>query len=135
MLRPAMSRRFLWLRLLRTSLLLGALYDLVFAGLMVWAPELPARTLALPLPGEKFYLWLMAVLLGMLALLYLSAARDPRRYSAVIATAIAGRGAGAVLFAAAAFGRPELGGLWVLAAGDLSFAVLHAMSWIPLRES
>src|SRR5436305_5435702 len=44
------ARRFRFLTLLRASLIAGALYDLAFALLMVFAPELPARSLALPLP-------------------------------------------------------------------------------------
>lgn len=133
MLHRSISRRFLWLRLLRGSLVAGALYDLAFAVLMVAAPGLPARWLSLPLPGEAFYIWLIAVLLGMLALLYLAAARDPRPYSAIILTAILGRAAGAAVFGLAASHRPDLAGLWPLAGADLGFAFFHALSWLPLR--
>jgi hypothetical protein len=133
MLHRTFSRRFLWLRLLRGGLVAGAIYDLGFAVLMVGAPELPARWFSLPLPGEAFYLWLIAALLLMLSTLYVAAARDPRRYSAIIAVAILGRGLGALVFALAAWGRPDLAGLWNLSAADLSFAVLHAVSWLPLR--
>jgi hypothetical protein len=133
MLHRTFSRRFLWLRLLRGGLVAGAVYDFVFAVLMVGAPELPATWFALPLPGEAFYLWLIAAMLCMLATLYLAAARDPRRYSAIIAVAILGRGAGALVFALAAWGRPDLAGLWILSASDLGFALFHALSWLPLR--
>ncbi len=124
-----MPRRFLYLRLLRASLVLGALYDLAFAAMMVLAPQLPARLLSLPLPGERFYLWLLAVLLAMLAVLYLVAAEDPRRYSAVVGVAALGRCAGAAVFALAAQGRPELCGLWPLAGVDLAFGVAHGWLW------
>lgn len=127
------ARRFLFLRLLSASLVIGALYDLGFALLMTLAPAATAQLLALPLPGERFYLWLIAVLLIMLAALYLQAAHDPRRYSAVILTAIVGRLAGALAFTIAAWGRPELGGLYPLAAADLLFALAHAALWIPTR--
>jgi hypothetical protein len=121
--------RFAYLRLLRGSLLLGALYDLAFAAAMVLAPQVPARLLRLPLPDERFYLWVLAVLLAMLAALYLTAAQDPRRYSAVVVVAAVGRCAGAAAFAAAALDRPELDGLWVLAAADLAFGLAHAVLW------
>lgn len=127
-------RRFWLLRVLRWSLLMGALYDLGFAVLMVAAPELPAAWLRLPLPGPAFYLWLCAVLLAMLALLYLLAAHDPHRYSGNIAVAIFGRGLGFLALGWAAHGRPELAGLWLLAFADLAFAVVHAASYLPLRE-
>jgi hypothetical protein len=127
------TRRFVYLRLLRASLLLGALYDLVFAALMVLAPGIPARLLDLPLPGERFYLWVLAVLLGMLAALYLKAAQDPRRYSAVVVVGTVGRCAGALALAAAAFGHPELDGLWVLAAADLAFGLAHGIFWSRQR--
>ncbi len=129
-----LRHRFLLLGLLRGSLVLGALYDLVFAGLMVLAPDLPGRLLSLPVPNEDFYLWLMAIFLAMLAALYLVAAKDPRRYSAVIAVAIAGRSLGGMAFLLATWDRPELWGLKPLAAADLAIALSHAVFWIPLRR-
>ncbi len=130
-------RRFRLLGLLRGSLVAGALYDLGFAVPMVVAPRIPARILNLPLPPlpeGRFYLWIMATLLLMLAALYLAAAYDPRRYSAIVAVAIAGRALGAVAFAAAALTGAGLGGLWPLAAADLAFSALHAASWWPIRS-
>jgi len=131
--REALVHRFRLLRLLRLSLVLGAVYDAVFALAMVGAPELPARVFSLPLPGPTFYLWILATLLCMLAALYLLAAHDPRRYSGVVVVAIAGRAVGAAAFAAAAALEPGLGGLVPLAAADLLFAVAHAAFWLPIR--
>lgn len=127
------ARRFRFLGFLRASLVAGALYDLVFAGLMVLAPGFLARTFGLPLPGADFYLWLMAVLLTMLALLYLLAADDPRRYSGVIRVAIGGRLLGAVALGLAA-GEPALRGLWVAAAADAVFGLAHLVFWWPMRS-
>jgi hypothetical protein len=132
--RAVPGSRFLYLRLLRASLILGALYDAVFAALMVAAPEATARLLRVPLPGERFYLHLMAVLLLMMALLYMAAARDPRRYATVTAVAIAGRLAGAAAFWLAAWDRPDLSSLWWLGAADFAFGAAHAVAWLPLRE-
>lgn len=132
--RRRFAQRFRWLAVLRGSLAVGALYDLGFAGLMVAAPQVPARIFALPLPAAAFYLWLIAVLLAMLAGMYLLAAKDPRRYSGVIAVAILGRTAGAAALAAAAWTHPEWSGLYPLAAGDLAFALIHTVSWLPLRS-
>src|ERR1700710_3295799 len=92
------ARRFRLLTLLRWSRAAGAAYALGFAVLMMAAPGVPARIFNLPLPPlprGAFYLWILATLLAMLALLYLAAAHDPRRYSAIIAVAIGGRLAGA----------------------------------------
>jgi hypothetical protein len=130
-------RRFRLLGLLRGSLVAGAVYDLVFTVLMVAAPQIPARILNLPLPPlpeGRFYLWIMATLLLMLAALYLAAAYDPRRYSAIIAVAIGGRAVGALAFAAAALTGSGLGGLWPLAAADFGLSVLYAASWWPIRS-
>ena len=130
-------RRFRLLGLLRGSLVAGAVYDLAFAVLMVAAPGIPARILKLPLPPlpeGRFYLWIMAVFLLMLAALYLAAAYDPRRYSVIIAVAIGGRALGAAAFAAAVLTGSGLGGLVPLAAADLAFSVLHAASWWPIRS-
>jgi hypothetical protein len=131
------ARRFRLLTLLRASLAAGAVYDLSFAVLMVAAPGVPARIFALPLPPlprGAFYLWILATLLTMLALLYLAAAHDPRRYSAIIAVAIAGRAVGALAFAIAALHGPDLRGLLPLAAADLAFGAVHAAAWLPIRS-
>jgi hypothetical protein len=130
-------RRFHLLGLLRGSLVAGALYDFGFAVLMVAAPRVPARMFNLPLPPlpeGAFYLWILATLLVMLAGLYLAAAYDPRRYSAIIAVAIAGRAVGALAFAIAALRGPDLGGLVPLAVADLAFSLVHAASWWPIRS-
>lgn len=123
-----------WLSLLRGSLVAGALYDLVFAALMLLAPGLPERLLGIPQPGEAFYLWLMAVFLTMLAGFYLLAAYDPVAYRGNIVIGIVGRLAGAVVLGLGALSDPMLGGLWLLAAGDLTFAIFHAICWWPIRR-
>lgn len=127
------ARRFRFLELLRLSLVIGAFYDLAFALLMVAAPGVPSRLLDLPLPGEAFYLWILATLLTMLAVLYLIAARDTRRYSGIVAVAIGGRLAGGLVFLLAAF-LHGLGGLYPLAAADLAFGLAHAALWLPIRS-
>jgi hypothetical protein len=130
-------RRFRLLGLLRASLVAGAVYDLGFALLMVVAPAVPARLFGLPLPPlprGSFYLWILATLLAMLALLYLAAAYDPRRYSAIIAVAIGGRVVGSLVFLAAALLGPDLRGLLPLAAADFAFGAAHAAAWLPIRS-
>ncbi len=127
-------RRFFFLRLLGASLGLGALYDAAFAVVMVAAPGLPQRMLNLPLPGATFYLHLIAVLLLMLAALYLTAALDLRRYTGIILVAIAGRLLGAAVLGAAAWSDPRLAGLWPLAAADFAFGATHALSWGMTRK-
>ncbi|MEO8504623.1 MAG: hypothetical protein ABI609_12055 [Acidobacteriota bacterium] len=131
---PPGLRRFFLLRLLRWGLLVGALYDLSFATLMAVAPRIPASWFHVPLPGEAFYLWLCAVLLAGMALMYLLAAHDPHRYSGNIVVAILARSMGFVALGWAAYGRPELAGLWIVAFADLGFAAVHAVSYLPLRE-
>lgn len=134
MLTPRLARRFLLLRLLIGSLVLGALYDVAYAVVMVTVPEVPARAFDLPLPPPEgmFYLWILAVVLAMLAALYLLAARDPRRYSGIIAVAIGGRILGGlVLLAAALRGLP---GLYPMAVADLLFGLAHAIFWLPIRS-
>ncbi|HZF09656.1 MAG TPA: hypothetical protein VFE33_12770 [Thermoanaerobaculia bacterium] len=129
------AHRFRFLALLQASLVVGAVYDLVFAVFMIVAPGLPTRILRLPLPGEAFYLWLMAVLLGMLACLYLLAAHDPRRYSGIIVVAIAGRLCGALALAVAGIAEPRLlPGIAVLAVCDFALGLAPALFWLPLRR-
>ena len=127
------ARRFRNLRLLRASLALGAAYDAAFAVLMIAAPGWLARGLRLPLP-PRFYLWLLAVLLLMLAALYLLAARDPRRYSGIVRVAIAGRLAGAAALGLAAAREPAWSALWGPAAADALLGIAPAVFWHPSRR-
>ena len=121
--------------LLRLTLLVGALYDTAFACLMLAAPNLPARLLHLPLPPlpeAAFYLWILAILLLMLAALYLLAAHDIRRYSGIAGIAAAGRILGGVALLIA-WHRTGLTGLLPLAAADLAFGLAHTALWWPIR--
>ncbi|MEO1087595.1 MAG: hypothetical protein AAFY88_25445 [Acidobacteriota bacterium] len=79
------------LRWLKISLVAGAIYDLIFAAVMVAAPELPEKLLQVRPPGDAFYLWLIAVFLTMLAAFYFFAAYDPRAYSGNIRVRHGGR--------------------------------------------
>ncbi len=123
-----------YLRLLRVSLAIGGIYDLVLAGLLTVAPELPFGLLALPLPGEPFYLGLLVVLVAMVAALYLLAAYDPMAYAGNVLVAIAGRLTAGVMMALMAVGRDDLSGLYLLAAVDLAFGAVHAATWWPCRH-
>ncbi|HSN88600.1 MAG TPA: hypothetical protein VL025_17695 [Thermoanaerobaculia bacterium] len=133
--RTHFARRFRYQSLLIGSLVLGALYDLGFALLMVVAPGVPARLLDLPLPPPEaaFYLWVMATLLAMLAGMYLLAARDTRRYSGIVAVALWGRLLGGFVLGFGAW-RLGLDGLWPLAAADTAFGLAHAAFWLPIRS-
>lgn len=116
-------RRF---RFLRWTLALGAVYDFAFAALMLAAPATLERAFALPRPEPGFYLALLAVLLAMVGAAYLVAARAPEAHRGIVAIAIVGRLAGALVLGRAAAGSPELAGLWPAAAGDALFGALHA---------
>jgi len=128
------ARRFRFLALLRASLVLGALWDVVFAVLLAFAPEASARMFDLPLPPlpeGAFYLWIFAVVLLMLAALYILAARDTRRYSGIVGVAIGGRILGGLVLSFAALRVP---GLVPMAVADLGFGIAHAVFWLPIRS-
>jgi uncharacterized membrane protein len=107
------------------SLRAGAAYDALFAFLLVVFPAQIAGVFRLPLPGERFYLWLIAVFLLSLAAFYILVARNPAGRRDFLRLAIAIRLGGAAAIAAATLGRPDLGGLWGIAAGDLLFGSVH----------
>jgi hypothetical protein len=107
------------------SLRAGALYDALFAFLLVAFPEQIAAIFRLPLPGERFYLWLIALFLTSLAAFYILLARNPPGQREFLRLAIATRLAGAVVLGAAASGRDDLRGLWLIAGLDLLFGVVH----------
>lgn len=131
----ALPRFSIYQRFLRLSLALGAAFDFVLAALLFGAPDLLVKLLALPPPGEDFCLWLLAILLAILGAFYLLAAYDPVAYSGNVAVAIAGRTAAGTALVLAAARRPDLAGLYPLAAADLLFAAIHAVLWWPVRRT
>ncbi len=128
-----LPRYSLYLRLLRLSLVVGAAYDVVLATGLAFAPGVVTRLLRLPLPGEDFYLWLIALLLVTLAAFYLLAAYDPASYRGNILVAIGARTVATALLAAAAWSE-GLPGLYVAAGGDFVFAVAHVAFYWPVRR-
>lgn len=131
------ARRFRFLALLRASLVLGALWDFTFAVLLAFAPEWSARLFDLPLPPlpeGAFYLWIFAVVLLMLAAMYILAARDTRRYSGIVGVAIGGRILGGLVLLVAAMRPPGIPGLVPMAVADLGFGLAHAAFWLPIRS-
>jgi len=109
------------------SLRAGAFYDALFALLLVAFPEQIAAIFRLPLPGERFYLWLIAVFLMSLGAFYILLARNPAGQRDFLRLAIATRLAGAVVLGAAASGRTDLAGLWLIAGLDLLFGIAHLL--------
>lgn len=134
LLSPPLAHYGTYLKVLRVSLAIGGIYDLLLAVLLAVAPGLPFGLLALPLPGEPFYLGLLVVLVAMVAALYLLAAYDPMAYAGNVLVAIGGRLTAGVMMAWMAAGRDDLSGLYILAAVDLAFGVIHAVTWLPCRH-
>ena len=112
-------------RYLRTSLIAGSLYDVVFAVFTLVVPRLGSALLGIPLPAVEVYLRFTGVFLIILALFYMLPVLHPGRYLGNVSVAIVGRTAGSVFLATAAlgFGLPRM--FLLLAAGDTFFAVLH----------
>lgn len=120
---------------LKASLWAGAAYDVIFAAAMVFLPNFSAELLGLRLPGEPFYLWLIAVFLLMLAGFYVYAAYDPVAYRGNIVVCIVGRSLGVVaIVTGAVTSEPPMPALYLLAAGDLFFAVWTLICWWPIRR-
>ena len=113
------------LRALSISLRIGAVYDWAFALAMLAAPQLLQSTFGLPLPGERFYLNVVAALLAIVGAVWWVAANDPEGARPIVWIAVGGRFLSFALLALPAIGRPELAGIWVAAFGDLAFAVAH----------
>ncbi len=132
--RAYFARRFLALKILRGALVAGALYDAGLAILIVWRPAAAAGLLGLlglRTGGSAPLAALAAVWLAMLAGLGLAAARDCRRYSAVIVALISGRSAAAIVLAAgalAAASPPPWSAAW-----QGLLALTLAAAWWPQR--
>lgn len=112
---------------LQATMLAGAAYDLAFGLAILLMPHRLAGSLGLPMPADELYLRFISVFLLGLALVYLLAAADLERFRPVIWLAVAIRLMGFVFMASAVmfFMRPAI--FLLLAAGDLGFAVAHAV--------
>jgi hypothetical protein len=129
----ALPRYSVYLQLLRTSLVIGAIYDFALALILGFQPRFLSTLLKVPLPEEIFFLHILAGVVAMLSGFYLLAAWDPISYQGNILVAIAGRAlAGGVICAAA--GGDGLAGLWLPGVADLLFALAHAVFWWPVRR-
>ena len=128
----SLPRTSIYFRALRISLTVGAVYDILLAAAMAFAPALLGSVLGVPTPSTP-YGWVLAVVLTMLGAFYALAAYDPVAYRGNVLVAIAGRAAaGAVLLATAAT-YDDLGGFALPGLVDLLFAVVHAVCWWPSR--
>ena len=130
--RAYFARRFLALKLLRCALVAGALYDAGVAILLVWRPGSATTLLGLRVGGSPPLAGLAAVWLVLLAGLAIAAARDCRRYSAVIAALIAGRVATALVLVTVAIAAASPPSWW--AAWHALLAVTLAAAWWPQRS-
>lgn len=127
------ARRFRSLRVLRASLAVGGLFNLILGALLGLMPAWATALLNIPRPVPGFYLQVLALLVALLGCYYLLAASNLRRYSGNVAIAIMGRlTAGLVLLLAAA-SDPSLASLKLLAAVDIGFGTVHAISWWSAR--
>ena len=129
--RAYFARRFLALKLLRGTLVAGALYDAGLAALLLWRPGSAAALLGLSSAESPPVAALAALWLAMLAALGVAAARDIRRYSAIVAALICGRAAAAVILTTSAI--VSTSPLPWTAAWSALLAVALAATWWPLR--
>jgi len=112
-------------RWLRVTMAAGSFYDLAFAAVILFVPDLGAEFLVLPMPAQQVYLRFLGVFLGMLALFYMLPVIHPGQYLGNVVVAILGRSAGALFLCGAVFlyGQPMAFAL--LGGGDLVFALAH----------
>ena len=123
----------IYFRILRISLYVGAVYDVLLGGAMAFAPQLLATILDVPVPTAP-YGWVLAVVLVMLGGFYALGAYDPVSYRGNIVVAILGRAAAGLVLLGAAMSNDALRGFALPGIVDLSFAVVHAAGWIPSRR-
>ena len=106
----------------------GAVYDLVFAVAILAFTRPSAALLGLAVPDDPVYLLFNGIFLILLGALYLVAAREPQRYSAVAPVSAGGRILG-FLFLTWAWlgGRPPA--FLALGAADLAIGLATFALW------
>lgn len=82
----------------RIVFLCGAVYDLVFALIILFAPVPVFSFLGIAYPSPAVYLKLCGIFLIMIGWLYGCYAMNPGKYTVMIPVAIFGRSAGFILF-------------------------------------
>lgn len=125
--------RFRCLKWLRASLFGAGALSLFLSVSLVLRPRALIRLLGVATPEDPFYLWLTAVLLASLGIVYLLACTDVRRFNPVIAVAIGAHLALALtLFAAAQ--EPGTENLIRLAGAELLIGLSLLASWWPIQS-
>ena len=128
------ANRFRLLVLLRALLLAGATLEVLTAALLLLSPATLAALVGWPAPDRGVGLQLLAVSLLLLAALAWEAARDPRRYSAIVRAAIAGHLLAAAVLAVAAFRDPVAAArLGWIAGGSALLGLALAATWWTVR--
>jgi len=134
MLTPAyFAWRFRCLKWLRASLIGGAAVSLVLACSLAFRPRSTIRLLGIGSPESPFYLWLPAVLLAAVGIVYLLASSDVRRFSSIIAVGIGVQLTLALTLYAAAQG-PGTENLMRLAGAELLIGLGLLAFWWPVRS-
>jgi len=119
-------------RALALAMGFGAIYDAAFAASILVAPDALSRLFHIPLPEDRFYVRLVALLLLILGAIYLLPARDPHRFHAIAPLAATGRVCGFLLFALAwREGRPPA--FLALGLADLVIATVTLAVWMRAR--
>lgn len=121
----------LFLRIVRVTMLAGAIYDVAFALPILLAPGWLAGLLGLPMPDQEIYLRFTSVFLFGLAFFYLMPVIHPGRYLGNVVAAAAVRLLGGVFMAAAVLSYHQPRPFLLLAAVDLALAGLHYLSLVP----
>lgn len=129
--RAYFARRFLALKVLRGTLVAGALYDVGLALLLLWRPAVVAPLSGAGAGPSPSQAQMAALALALFAALAVAAARDVRRYSAVIAALFFNRAVTAIILA---FGAATMrsAALW-MAGWSALLAVTLIVAWRPLR--
>ena len=125
--------RFRCLKWLRASLLGGAALSLYLAFSLGLRPETTIRRLGIGAPENPLYLWLPAVTLVALGIVYLLACSDTRRFNPLIAVAIAVQIALALAFFAAAR-SPGSTHLLRISGAELLVGLGLFLFWWPIRS-
>lgn len=132
--RQHFARRFLFQRILQGSLVVGGCFNLILGALLGLTPDIAVALLHVRRSDPGFYLQMLALLAALLGCYYLLAASDVRRYSGVVALAIAGRFLAGLTLLSIAASNPDLAGLAFLGGADILFGAIHAGAWWSIRS-
>lgn len=108
-------------------MLSGGIYDAIFGGMLLIAPEFSGQIMSIPCPDDTVYIRFIGVFLFILTFGYIVAWRDIENNMGIVYMMIFSRTSGFLFLFLYAFIGNQPEAFFFLATGDLFWAIVHSV--------